>query len=333
MTTRSVSTLLRRLSKAGFKRDFVRPAILPDWWDDSLQSDASLLPDLELRVARFLGMRVADVRDPSRPLAFQAAPSTVLRKADNVDPERLRPAIHAARRVAEAVVRNMNTGHAATMPEKPDDWRHELVSGKAPVTLEGMLRDLWRRGIPVIPMECLPSPAFQGMAAIIEERPVIVIGQKHDAPGRVGFFVAHEAGHIAAGDCNEGRTIVDEEETSADSSAIERRADRYASRVLLGGVQPSKLTGNNYRELAERAHAIEEETGAEAGALIFHWARQTGNFQAASMAVAALYEDRGARHLMTRLLVEHVNLDDASETDRTLLGLATCDAEATATAN
>lgn len=327
MATCSVSTLLRRLSRAGFKREFVRTAILPDWWDDTLESDVSLLSDIELRVARFLGMSVADVRDPSRALAFPVAHSTVLRRAANIEPGRLRPAIHAARRVAEAVVRNMRATHALPIPEKAEEWRNELVTGNAAVTLEEILSDLWKRGIPVVPMECLPSPAFQGMATTVEGRPVIVIGQKHDAPGRVGFFVAHEAGHIAAGDCEGGRTIVDERETSSDSSAMERRADRYASHVLLGRVSPFRLKGNNYRELATRAYTIENQTGAEAGALIFHWARQHDDFSTASRAVAALYQDRGARQLMKDFLIKNIHLDEASETDRALLNLAVCETE------
>ena len=196
VTTRSDrNSLLRRLSRAGFKRDFVRPAIFPDWWEDSLESDSSLLPEIELRVARFLGISVADVRNPAQPLAAPSAPNTVLKKTVSVDVDSLRPAIHAARRVAEAVVRNIKTREVTALPQSAEEWRRELVTGRDPVTFEKMLSDLWNRGIPVVPLACLPSPSFQGIATIIEGRPVIVIGQRHDIPGRVGFFVAHEAGH------------------------------------------------------------------------------------------------------------------------------------------
>jgi hypothetical protein len=332
VATRSVSNLLTRLSRAGFKRDFVRPAIMPDWWEDSLESDVSLLPDIELRVARFLGLSLAEVRDPTRTLAISKAPGTVLRKAPSMKEERLWPAIHAARRVAEAVVRNMTNRQVHEIPVKAEDWRHALVKGTAPVTLETMLGDLWTRGIPVIPMECLPSPAFQGMAAVIGGRPVIVIGQKHDAPGRVGFFVAHEAGHLANGDCESGRTIVDEEESSADPSAIEKRADRYASRVILGEVTAGRLKGNAFDDLAAHAYAIEQETGAEASALLFHWARENNDFMTASMAVGALYRHIGARRMMVSFLARNLNIEDAPETDRALLGLALGDVEPTAIA-
>lgn len=333
MATHSVSSLLNRLSRGGFKRDFVRSAILPDWWDDSLQSDARLLPDIELRVARFLGLPIAEVRDPSRPLAAQAAHSTVLRRTQGTSVESLHPAIHTARRVAEAVLRNMGDKPAGTIPSAPEEWRRQLVSGTKPVTLEVMLRDLWGRGIPVIPLEHLPSPTFQGMACVIGDRPVIIIGQKHDVPSRIAFFVAHEAGHLAAGDCANGQTIVDESETGADSSDDrEKKADRFASRVLLDGADPTKLQGSDPRDLALAAHTLQQKTGADAGALIFHWARRNGNnFTFANMAAKALYQDKGARKAMTKFVTNNVSMEDASETDRALLGLVTGDAAAPAT--
>ena len=334
MATHSVSSLLRRLSKGGFKRDFVHSAILPDWWDDSLGSDARLLPDIELRIARFLGLPLAEVRNPAHPLAAPAAQSTVLRKTQSTSVENLRPAIHAARRVAEAVVRNMGDRQPGTIPAAPNDWRQELVTGISPVTLAVMLRDLWGRGIPVIPMEHLPTPAFQGMACVIEGHPVIVIGHMHDTPSRVAFFVAHEAGHIAAGDCSSGQTIVDESETSSDSSEIEKRADRYASHVVLGGVDPKRLSGADFRDLAMNAYTLQQQTGADAGALIFHWARRNGdNFTVANLAVKALYQAIGARQAMAKFVAENVNMEDASETDRALLGLVTGDAATAATAD
>jgi hypothetical protein len=334
VAARSVSNLLRRLSRAGFKRNFVRPAIFPDWWKDSLDADSSLLPDIELRVARFLGLPLAAVRDPAHALVAPTGPITVLRRSPNVDVDRLRPAIHAARRVAEAVVRSMNGRSVGQLPAKPEDWRRMLVRGKTPVTLETLLTDLWARGIPVIPMECLPSPAFQGMAAVITGRPVVVIGQKHDMPSRVGFFVAHEAGHIANGDCENGRrAIVDEDELGLDSSAMEKRADRYALCVQLGEGAGSSLNGDEFDKLAERAYAIEQETGAEAGALLFRWARENNDFMTASRAVGALYRHVGARRTMARFLADNVNIEDAPETDRALLGLALGEPGSTATAD
>ena len=59
----SFKTLLRRLSKAGFERDFVQRAVLPDWWDERCADDPRLVQDIEIRVARFLGLSISAVSD------------------------------------------------------------------------------------------------------------------------------------------------------------------------------------------------------------------------------------------------------------------------------
>ena len=166
------------------------------------------------------------------------------------------------------------------------------------------------------------------MACIVEDRPLILLGHKHDEPGRVAFVIAHEAGHIAAGDCAAGRPIVDEEPEIADDGAMERHADMYATRVLVGeaGVpQLDDTASMQFKDLARRAREIERTKGVDAGFVIFSWAHRTGDHATAAMAVKALYRNTGARKQLHRLLNRYVDLTAASETDRYLL-LCTHDA-------
>src|SRR5262249_8285834 len=145
-------------------------------------------------------------------------------------------AIHSALRVAAAVARNLrNTVHNAAVP--PADglaWRNLIDRPRPSVTLENIAVDLWSRGIPVIPLDVLRTLSFYGLAAIVDIRPVIVLGQKHDEPGRLAHVVAHEAGNIAAGDCTPNQPVVDEDDEIRDNSAMERQADQYANHVLIG---------------------------------------------------------------------------------------------------
>ena len=70
MAKHSFSTLMRRLSRAGFKKDFVTTALLPDWWEESCALDPNLLPEIEIRVARFLDAPLADIRNANSVLAL-----------------------------------------------------------------------------------------------------------------------------------------------------------------------------------------------------------------------------------------------------------------------
>lgn len=324
LTKHSFKNIMRRLSLAGFKKDFIRPAILPDWWDDSCVNDPSVLPDVEIRVARFLRRSIAEVRDPSTPLAAPTYEGAQLRRVRDIDRDRLAPAIHSALQIAGAVVRSLRESvPPATVP--PSDafaLRQQINTlGRAP-TLDDILGILWNCGIPVVPVDVLPTPSFQGLACIVEGRPVILLGHKHDEPGRVAFFVAHEAGHVAAGDCTPGQPVIDEDEDVADNSDMEFKADQYATRLLVGSDTIPQIDGTDFRQLAQQAAALERLTGAEASAIIFAWADKKGtseDYAKASMAVKALYRSAGARRNLRQHFDRHVNLDSATESDRSLL--------------
>jgi hypothetical protein len=227
-------------------------------------------------------------------------------------------------RVAAAVVRNLRdvVPNATIPPIDGSAWRDSIQRISRSLTLQDVVGDLWRRGIPVVPLDVLPAPSFQGLVGIVENRPVILLGHKHDEPGRVAFVVAHEAGHVAAGDCAIDQPVVDEEEDVQDDTPIERRADQYATRVLVGGDIIPDINSTNFKDLARRAVELERSTGANASTLIFAWARRNPspvNYQNATMAVKALYRSTGARKQLRQFCEQYVDLTAATETDRALL--------------
>ncbi|MDE2974374.1 MAG: hypothetical protein OXU64_06590 [Gemmatimonadota bacterium] len=324
MAKRSISTLTRRLREAGFEREFVRRAILPDWWDQSCRSEPDLLPEIEIRVGRFLGVPMSVVTDPESMLAAPGYPKARLRCVRDVDRDRLTPAIHAATGIAGAVVRNLNESVPAPAPPPPNGlaWRQELPDLGGSVDLDTILKDLWARGIPVVPTQLLPAPSFQGLAAVVEDRPVVVLGHRHDEPGRAAFRISHEAGHIARGDCMPGAPVVDKDEEIVSDDEMERFADRYAMRVVMGEHTIPELDPgafDDFRTLANRAVEIEQQTGIDAGAIIFTWARTSGDYATATMATKALYLSTGAGRTLRKYFRMFVDVEGASLSDRELM--------------
>ncbi len=238
----------------------------------------------------------------------------------DLERDRLGPAIHTAIRLAGAVVRSLRSDSAPNPPpSSARAWRSTLIGNTAAVTLDGLLADLWARGIPVVPIERLPAPSFQGLACVVEGRPVVLLGHKNDEPGRVAFLLAHEAGHIANGDCTEETPVVDEEESIGDDAEIETRADSFAREVLVGAGDFPGIDGQSFKDLASGAVALERTLGVDASFAIFAWAQKTRDYAKATLAVKALYRHIGARRKLRKRFDEHVDVDGASESDRALL--------------
>ena len=323
MAKHSFNTLIRRLSRVGFKKEFVTAALLPDWWEESYARDPDVLPEIEVRVARFLDVPISNVRNPESALVLPSYGTAQMRRVRDIDRDRLGPAIHSAIRLSQAVIRNLRLPGVIEAPiADPLEWRGILQSGaNGTVQLGDILRDLWNKGIPVIPLDVLPTPSFQGLAYIVDAHPVIVLGHRYDEPGRVAFLVAHETGHILAGDCSPGTPVLDENEAVQDESAMEYAADRFARRLLVGDatVTISEETGADAKVIAQQAIDLESQTGVDASSMIYAWASKTRNYSAATMAVKALYRSTGARKQVREIFDEYVDLGCAGDSDLDLL--------------
>lgn len=332
MAQRSYKNLMRRLAGAGFTREFARVAVLPEWWDQPCETDERLLDDVEIRVARFLGAPLEVVRNPGAPLVAPAYAGAQLRRVRDINRDRLGPAIHAALNIGAAVIRNSALSPLRLPPADPLVWRNEISRPKSVINLEDLLADAWQRGIPILHVEALPAPSFQGIACIVEGRPVVLICHDLDEPGRLAFIIAHEIGHIANGDCAPGQPVVDEEEEIPDDAEIEKRADAFATAVLTGGVSIPPVSATGFRDLAQKAVEIEQGSGVDASAVVWSWARRSGDYQTAMMAAKALYRTRGGKRAIRTYVDRYLKLDEASDSDRALLRCMSGDPERDAAA-
>jgi len=316
---------MRRLKEAGFPKGFVQRVLLPDWWSEECTRDPALLPEIQVRVARFLGIPLSEVQAGRLNLASDEWRDVRLRLRRDVERNHIAPAIHAAIRIADAVVRNLREDVPDPDPPPTDalTWRQHFTGEHEAPELEHIVGDLWGRGIPVVPLETMPSPGFQGLACIVRDRPVILLGYKYDEPVRLAFHVAHEAAHIALGHCAAGRPVVDEEIETASTEEggpdWEADADRYSLLLLAGTTELPVLSADNPRSLAEVAAREGRALGADPGLLVFAWAHRTDDWPCARSALEALYRHRGARQKLRRSFERHVDIGSASDTDYALL--------------
>jgi hypothetical protein len=321
LETPTFDNLIKRLSRAGFKKDFVREALLPDWWDESGADDPSLLPELEIRVARFFGVPVASMRHPRLELSIPNYPGARLRKVANLDRNRVKAAVHTGLQIAAAVVRSLRDSARAVRlpPADPMDWYREVQCAASRFDLASIVNDLWERGIPVVHVDVLPAPKFQALACLVGGRPVIVLGHANDAPPRLAFHIAHEVGHVVHDDCGPDAPIIDEDESVVDSSTSEQLADEYAWNALAGGEPIGDVPTGDHRDWAKMADEVGRQHSIDAGVVVWSWANRTKDFKTGQMALKALYRSQRGQRMLRAAFDRNVDLENAAETDRALL--------------
>jgi hypothetical protein len=315
---KSYRELMRRLSTAGFKLGFLREAVLPDWWDSRCETDSKLLPDVEFRISRFLGVPL-DTLWEGESIRGPTYAEARLRHVKSLRRSRLNAAVHAGIRIAEAANRHLRSSDPPNLPDRdPLVWRQSVLANHTLLDLAAAVNDLWSRGIPPLHVEVLPPPRFQGMACVVEARPVIELGYGHKEPAKLLYHLIHEVAHVALGHCERGAPVVDESDVP-DEEELELEADRYAVVALTGTESPPEIRGKDAKALALDAYRTESEQRIDAGFLIWRWANATKDYATAEIALEALYRKHGALSLLRSITEANLRLEDASESDRTLL--------------
>lgn len=297
--------------------------MLPDWWDVSCEKDAALVPDLEIRFARFFRIPLQEVQDPTAKLKSPAYANARLRRVAKEGSAHPDSTIHAALSIAAAALRSVRSPlPPVDLPPADAGLWHKHLSEGANGLLEAAVADLWRRGIPVLHVEVLPNPRFQGLACIIDGRPVVVLGHDIELPARLLSHLAHEVGHIVAGDCEENAPVVDESDETSDRTQMERNADRYAVVATLGESPPEPPSGaarTDFRRLAQAAALAARSSSIDLGSLIWFWTTKTREFPTGMLALKAVYRHLGGDRIIRAKFDEYVDLSAASDTDRALL--------------
>ena len=319
----SLAPLYRRLKTAGFDRGFLRLAVLPDWWDDSLAANATTRSQVEWHVAQRLGVPLAQLRDPAQPITLPGTDDVRLKRATGgAKRGDIAPGMIVARRTAAIVL-----PHLRNVPPLPahlsvGDLRTWILTRHRVVDLPALLDAAWAHGIAVFHFAPLPSAArkFAGMAYYEGKRPVVIITTGYDAPPRVAFYLAHEIAHVLRGHVQPGGAMIaDADLDHRTEDEDERRADRDALELLTGEREPTfraKL-GLFAPGLARAAREYEQARRIHAGTVALIYGKTAGRMPVAMQALKLMNMDTGARRLIAdamrrRIVSEEAGLDPAT---------------------
>lgn len=317
--------LYDRLKSVGYEPAFVRECVLPDWWSDDLGSEPANRSIAELVVARHLGFRAADLRDPNRPLALSCNNNIRLKRSASATKADVAPAVCVARRAAELVAESVVNLPSFNGPTVSAAIRSAILRNDAHVDLGSLLSYCWSHGIAVVHLIRTPakSKKIAGLATFCDDRPVIVLASGRDSPPWIAFHLAHEMGHIMRGHVRQnGDLLVDQDLDKTSEDEQEGEADTFACEVLTGESSPGfqvayGLTGP---KLAQAAIRYGESHRIAPGTVVLIYGRSAKRFPPAQKALEYLGQRSGAHERIVAQLRKVLTVDSLPETTRRFLG-------------
>ena len=295
--------------------------VLPDWWSDDLADVPANRALAEAFIARQLGFSLDELRSPEKPLSMPAIwPAQFKRRLNKVDDH-----VEAAALLAQVVARKVVNPVESSLPPLVTDVtakqiRNEILRQKPFVDLDSLVDWCWDNGVLVFQLYRVPSKKnFDGLATMVEGRPVIVLASGKDSPAWLVFHLAHELGHLAAGHVGDEPLL--ESFAKEVDEGREEEADSFALELLTGfrrpGIPDLRQTGE---KLALTALRTAPDQGIDPGVFALVYARLNNRYAVAQKALKYLGLHQGGQDIVaSRLDAALQNGADLSEEDERLL--------------
>lgn len=283
-----IKPLLTRLAAKGYKENFVRKKVLPDWWEDGIAENPAGYQQAAMLLSRNLCLDLRTLLDENAAIHQRTleTPKYKLRGQDTEDTVRVATCI--AYRAAQLACHALPTPYAELPPTAMAIRNAILATGASCIGFETLLDYCWRNGIPVLHVSEFPKDAHKphALAAIVDGRPAIVLCMDTPYSARLLFHLAHELGHIALGHMAGYAILVEEEIRGDDDTDEERDANQFALELLTGFKQRSYNFGSvNASQLATVAEAVGYDADVDAGFIALSHGYATGNWGAAGGAL------------------------------------------------
>jgi len=319
-----MSEIYDRLAAGGFDRAFIREAVLPEWWDDSLAEVPANQALAEDTIARRLGLTLRDLG--RSPLRLPSLQHVKFKRYKNKVDSAVAPAILVAQQAAKIIVES-----ARLLPPflldgiKPAEVRQRILRRHRYVDLASLVELCWDAGIVVLHLSKVPqgSKRFDGLAMFCGDRPVLVLGSRRDGPAWLAFHLAHELGHVLKQHVTAGSPpLADSDLMSTSNDQQENEADRVACEILTGDPQP-RLQDLKYTaiRLAVAAAQAGPERGMDPGVLALIYGKSNNRWGVAQNALKYLSIDSGAREIIAAALRKRFSPEDVSESAERFLAV------------
>ncbi len=281
----------------------------------------------EVYIAKQLGFSAESLREPGRRLEEPPLAEVRFKRYKNEIDDKVRSSAVVAWRAAQIVVRSLRDDVPAFHGcRSAQEIRDSILRGSECVDLDSLLEYCWESGVVVLQLAHTPagSKRFDGLAAVVRGRPVIVLASGRDGAPWLAFYVAHELGHIMREHVHSGRgALIDKSIASATGrDTDEHEADRFALKVLSGMAEPRiRNLKANARKLALIAAGSARRQGVDPGVFTLIYAKSNNRWPVAHNALKELGQDSGGRDKIAERLTRYIAFDRLSESDEQFLGV------------
>ena len=237
------------------------------------------------------------------------------------------PLMHLAYEVARVVQSNSPAFDYQQPSNDPGEVWHQVKDETGRVTLPALLRWMWRRGIPVLPL--LGRRGFSAAVWAIDGAPVVILKEARDLAVYWLFDLAHELGHIALGHVSDSAIVdIDAPRPHSTTDSDEEAASAFALGVVLPGHQQLLLdvraeSRGSYLRFKSAVETVAAQAGVSSGLLGMVAAYELSDIgedkdRWGSASNLAKADGRG-RPLAETAAKEFLHVDQMSETDRALV--------------
>jgi Zn-dependent peptidase ImmA (M78 family)/ribosome-binding protein aMBF1 (putative translation factor) len=326
-----LSVFFKRLANAGLEKDFVLRRLLPPSLASQLaEASPNTLPDLlgyqaATHIGRVYGWKAEDLFSPQMP---QLEVPTILgvkyKKTKNANESKLNAYTVYAHYVALLVLQATEQLQKKTLPTKPYEIHNSIISDYGSISLENVVRYVWKLGVAVIALSD-PGSFHGAWFRDKNNRSIIILKQNTISLAKWMFDLFHELYHATH---STDQTIHFENASSADED--ESKANQFAGAVLLGRA-PQQL----YEKCMEEANfdilrlksailKIAQREGVPIDILAYYLAFRLAH-EGKGHSVWGIAEnlqikhDKDPRIILRNIFLEHANLSVLAQPDLEIL--------------
>jgi len=322
-----LSRVLKRLESAGLPRDMAmrRFASLAGTTDSSA---ARSLSNLLTGIRQVFGWNFNQLfGEQPLELAQNAATTARFKVRSGRNSERVSAYATYAHYLALLLLRATENLPRLPLPDNAQDFYDAVCLTYSDMTFENALRYVWSLGVPVLPLD--DEGAFDGAYWRVDGRHVIVLKQKSLSSARWLFDLLHDFRHATQHPALLENQIIESPPSSPEriNAPDEIDASEFAGDVTLAGHGPELVaaceaaTAGRLQRLKSELPGVAKTLGVDLASAANFMAFQLSRTGQNWWGTAANLQPPGEQPwLMARdILLEHIQLDELSGPDQTLL--------------